>query len=184
MSIYLRNFIRFFILVLIQVLVLNNLHLAWGGEGSILPPYTPFIYPLILLLLPLSTPTWLMMILGFFTGLTIDMFMNTGGIHAAVCVLVSVLRTGILTALLPKRLSEYPNLSPGIKNMGWMPFITYCAIVLLIHHFVFYLIEIWSVKNIFYILMKTLVSFITSLVFVMIWAFFFGTGTGQNTLNE
>ncbi len=183
MSIYLRNILRFFILVLIQVLLLNNIHLYWWDGATGIPPYIPFIYPLILLLLPLSTPTWLMLLFGFFTGLTIDVFMNTGGIHAFVCVFVAALRTGILTTLLPNRLSDYPNLSPGYKNMGWIPFITYAAIILLIHHITYYTLEVWSFDNLGLLLLKTFASFVTSMIFVLLYTLLFGS-SGHNTLHD
>lgn len=184
MSIYLRNILRFVLLILIQVMLLNNVTLYWWAKNSSLPAYTPFIYPLILILLPLSTPLWAMMILGFLTGLTIDTFLDTGGIHAFVCVLISVLRTGILSAILPHRLSDYPNLSPGIKNLGWSSFLTFSAVVLLCHHFVYYLIEIWSLKSIGFLFLKTIVSFFTSMIFVILYCLFFGTKTGSNTLHD
>ncbi len=183
MSIYLKNILRFIVLILIQVLLLNNLHLSWS-EGASIPPYTPFIYPLILLLLPLSTPTWAMLLLGFFTGLTVDVFMNTGGLHAAVCVFIAAIRNSVLTALLPQRLSDYPNLSPGIRNMRWAPFLTYSAVIIFIHHFCYYLIEIWSIQQFGYLLVKTFASFITSILFVIIYALLFGQSSGSNSLNE
>jgi len=184
MSIYIRNILRYFVLVLLQVLILNNIHLYWWTDVSSIPPFTPYIYPLILLLLPLSTPTTWMMILGFVTGLTIDIFMNTGGLHAAVCVVIGASRNSILTALLPNRLSDYPNLSPGLKNMGWAPFLTYAAIILFIHISLLYLLEIWSFQNIGYLLLKTLASFITSMVFVIIYGLLFYSTSGHNTLND
>lgn len=184
MSIYLRNIIRFISLILIQVLLFKNIHLTGWGAASIIPPYTPFIYPLIILLLPLSTPTWAMLLLGFGTGLTMDVFMDTGGMHAAICVFIAAVRNSILTALLPQRLSDYPNLSPGVKNMGWAPYLTYTAAILFIHHFCFYLIEIWSFKSFLYLIIKVLASFITSMIFVVLYTFLFANSSGSNSLND
>src|SRR5688572_13318049 len=110
MSIYLRNIFRFVLLVLIQVLLLNKIPLRWWANPSGFPPYTPFIYPLFILILPLSTPVWFLLIASFAMGITVDSFMDTGGIHAAACVLMAFFRTNVLIALLPKRLSEYPNM--------------------------------------------------------------------------
>src|SRR6218665_3537297 len=112
MSIYLRNVIRFILLVLIQVLLLNKIPLRWWASPGAIPPYTPFIYPLFILLLPLSTPVWFMLLSGFALGITVDTFMDTGGMHAAACVLMAFMRTRVLTTLLPKRLSEYQNTAP------------------------------------------------------------------------
>lgn len=185
MSIYLRNILRFITLIFIQVFLLKDIRLQWWGDSLGLPPYVPFIYPLIILLLPLSTPTWAMLLLSFGTGLTMDVFMDTGGIHTAVCLFIAVVRNSVLTTILPQRLSDYPNLSPGIKNMGWAPFLAYAAILILIHHLLYYLIEIWSMSSFGYLLLKTLISFITSMIFVILYSLLFSQSSGgSNTLNE
>ncbi|RYZ48890.1 MAG: rod shape-determining protein MreD [Sphingobacteriales bacterium] len=175
MSIYLRNVFRFILLVLIQVLLLNKIPLRWWSTPGGIPPYTPYIYPLFILVLPLSTPVWFLLISSFAMGATIDTFMDTGGIHAAACVLMAFLRTNVLTALLPKRLSEYPNMSPNVKSLGWTPFLTYSAILLAIHHVLFYIIEIWGFQSIGYLLLKIIISLLTSLIFVTIYSLFFSS---------
>jgi hypothetical protein len=184
MSIYMRNILRFIALILIQVLLLNNLLLNIVNESSGIPSISPFIYPIFILLLPLSTPTWAMLLIGFFTGITVDVFMNTGGMHAAVCVFIAAIRNSILTALLPQRLSDYPNLSPGIKNMRWAPFLTYSAALIFIHHLCYYMIEIWSIKEIGYLMIKTFTSFVTSMIFIVIYSLLFSQSSGSNSLSE
>src|SRR5690606_14041375 len=143
MSIYLKNFLRFCIIILIQVLVLNKITLRWWAQPAGFPVFIPYIYPLFILLLPFETPVWLLLFLGFALGLTMDSFMNTAGMHACATVLIAYLRTNVLNALLPKNLAEYPNQSPGVKNMGWMPFLVYSLFLVLIHHVVFFSIELW-----------------------------------------
>lgn len=175
MSIYLRNIFRFILLVLIQVLLLNELPLGWWTAPGGLPPYVPFIYPLFLLLLPLSTPVWLLLTSAFFLGITMDAFMNTGGMHAAACVLMAFSRTKLLGLLLPKRLSEYQSITPNIRTMGWTPFLTYSALLLCIHHLAYYGLEIWGLQNIGYLLIKTLLSLVTSLVFVVLYSLLFSS---------
>lgn len=178
MSIYLRNIFRFILLVLIQVLLLNKIPLRWWTNPGGLPPYTPFIYPLFILLLPFSTPVPFLLIISFVMGVTMDTFMNTGGIHAAACVMMAFVRANVLNLLLQKRLSEYQNMSPGIKAMGWTPFLTYAAILLAIHHVFFYIIEIWSLHSIAYMLLKMFLSLLTSLLFVILYSLFFSTSIG------
>jgi rod shape-determining protein MreD len=175
MSIYLRNVFRFLLLVLIQVLLLNKIPLRWWATPGGIPPYTPYIYPLFILVLPFATPVWFLLIAGFAMGVTIDSFMDTGGIHAAACVLMAFLRTNVLTALLPKRISEYQSMSPSIKSMGWTPFLTYSAILLAIHHIFFYSIEIWGFQSIGYLLVKIIISLVTSLIFVILYSLFFSS---------
>ena len=155
MSVYLKNFLRFCFIVLVQVLILNKVTLRWWSQPSGFPIFIPYIYPLFILLLPFETPIWLLLALGFVTGLTMDSFMNTAGMHAMATVLIAYLRTNVLNALLPKNLSEYPNQSPSVKNMGWVPFLVYAMFLIVIHHAVFFTVELWSLQNIGYLLLFT-----------------------------
>ena len=173
MSIQLKNFLRFWLLVLIQVLLLNKISLRLWSEPAGFPVFIPYIYPLFILLLPFETPVWMLLFLGMALGVTVDTFMNTGGMHAFATVLIAYLRTNVLTALLPKNLVEYPNQSPNVKNMGWIPFLTYAAFLIVIHHFSFFVLEHWSFANIGYLLLKVLASSVTSLLFVIAYLLLF-----------
>ncbi|HTM65426.1 MAG TPA: hypothetical protein VL093_03850 [Flavipsychrobacter sp.] len=181
MSIYLKNFFRFCLIVLIQVLVLNKITLRWWSQPTGFPVFIPYIYPLFILLLPFETPVWLLLVLGFTLGLTMDTFMNTAGMHACATVLIAYLRTNVLNALLPKNLVEYPNQSPGVKNMGWIPFIVYGGFLILIHHAVFFTVELWNFSNISYLLIKILASSVTSLLFIITYLLLF---TKQTSLRS
>lgn len=172
MSIYLRNILRFMLLVLIQALLLNKIPLRWWTNPGI-PPYTPFIYPLFILLLPISTPTWFMLIAGFALGITVDSFMDTGGIHAMACVLMAFARSKVLEILLPKRLSEYKGASPNIRTMSWSPFLTYASVLLLLHHATYYTVEIWNLHSPAYLALKIATSLATSMLFVLLYALLF-----------
>jgi hypothetical protein len=173
MSIQLKNFLRFWLLIAIQVLLLNKLTLRWWTEPYGFPIFVPYIYPLFILLLPFETPVWLLLLLGMGTGITIDTFMTSGGMHAFATVLIAYLRTNVLSALLPKNLEEYPNQSPNVKNMGWIPFLTYAAFLLVIHHTSYFLIEHWSFANFGYLMLKVLVSTLTSILFVVAYLLLF-----------
>lgn len=173
MSIYLRNILRLCLIVLIQVLILDNITLRWWAEPNNFPIFVPMVYPLFLLLLPFETTVPVLLILGFISGIIVDTFMNTAGIHAFAAVFIAYLRTNVLTALLPKNLSEYPNQSPSVKNMGWMPFLVYSSFLILIHHTLFFALELWSLENIGYLSLKIVASTATSLVFVIIYLLLF-----------
>lgn len=156
-------------MVLIQVLILNEITVKPPG----FPAFTPYLYPLFILLLPFETPVWLQMISGLLLGLTVDSFLNTGGMHAFATVLIAYLRTNIFHALLSKPLEEFPNQSPGVKNMGWAPFLLYSAILIFIHHAVFFTLEIWSLNNVGYLLLKILCSGLTTMLFILIYLLLF-----------
>jgi len=173
MSSYVKNIIRFCLIMLIQVFILNKITLRWWLEPAGFPIFIPYVYPLFILLLPFETPVAVLLILGFLTGLTMDSFSNTAGMHACATVFLAYLRTNVLNALLPKNLSEYYNQSPSIKNMGWMPFLVYCGFLILLHHIVFFTVELWSSNNIGYLFLKILASAITSLLFIIVYILLF-----------
>lgn len=173
MSIYLKNFIRFWIIVLIQVYILDKVALRWWSQPSGFPIFVPYLYPLFLLLLPFETPVWAMLLLGFGLGITVDSFSDTAGMHACAAVLLAYLRNNVLKALLPKNLVEYPNQSPNVKNMGWVPFLVYASFLLLVHHATFFIIEIWSLQHVGILFLKIFASTVTSLLLVLVYLLLF-----------
>ncbi len=176
MNAYLKNFLRFCIIVILQVFILNRITLHWFAEpaGAL---FIPFIYPLYILLLPFETPVWALLFLGFFLGVTVDIFMTTAGIHACATVLIAYLRTNVLNALMPRNLTEYVNQQPSVKNMGWTPFLVYSGFLILLHHIVYFSVESWSFAGMGTLLLKIAASFITSMLFIIVYILLF---TRQN----
>jgi len=170
---YVRYFVQFFIILLFQVLILNNVTLHWWTQPAGFPVFTPYIYPLFILLLPFETPVWLLLLIGFVCGSVVDTFMNTPGMHACAMILIAYLRTNVLLALLPKNMKEYKQLSPSVKTMGWPPFLTYSAFLILIHHTTFFIIELWSLSNIGYLILKILASSLTTMLLIGVYLLLF-----------
>lgn len=173
MNVYLKNIFRFCIILLIQVLILNKITLRWWSEPANFPVFIPYIYPLFILLLPFETPVWALLLMGFVMGLSIDSFMNTAGMHACALVLVAYLRTNVLSALMPRNLSEYVNQQPTIKTMGWMPFLVYSSFLIILHHFVFFSLELWNFSNFGFLLLKVIAASVTSMLFVIVYLLLF-----------
>lgn len=171
-------------LVLIQVLILNSISLRWWSAPGSIPPYVPYIYPLFILVLPLSTPTWFVLLSSFILGISVDTFSDTGGMHAAASVVMGAIRTTVLSLMLPKRLSEYQNMTPNPQSMGWTPFMIYASILLAIHHIFFFLLEIWSFSSLLYLLLKVLLTLVTSLIFVTIYNFIFSKSIGTTYFDK
>jgi rod shape-determining protein MreD len=74
-KIILVNIFRWFLLLFIQIILLRNL--------SFYSLATPFVYVLFLLLLPFKIPNLLLYLIAFVTGLTLDAFYDTMGVHTA-----------------------------------------------------------------------------------------------------
>ena len=160
-----QNIARFIGLMLFQVLVLNQVNIA----GGLINPY---IYPLIILLLPFSTPTWLLMLIALFTGLGVDMFTNTMGLHASALVTMAFLRSMIIRILTPTRgYDQYEK--PYLGHMGWRWFLTYTSILLFLHHLVFFLLEMFSLEFLGHLVLKIIFSAIVSFILVVIYEMIF-----------
>jgi uncharacterized integral membrane protein len=164
----LRNSIRFVLLVLLQVLIVQNIHL---GAYVILFPYILFI-----LLLPFETPKLLVMLLAFFTGLVIDMFYDTAGVHAAVCTLIGYSRHYVLKVLAPREGYDAVQ-SPTIQSMGAVWFTTYSATIIFIHHLFFFYLEIFRFSEFFTTLLRVFLSTIGTFAFVYVIQFLFYKST-------
>ncbi|MFP4469140.1 MAG: rod shape-determining protein MreD [Bacteroidales bacterium] len=133
-----RNVIRFVVLVLFQVLVINNI----AFNSYIYPAF----YVYFILLLPFETPGWLLLMSAFMLGLSVDFFTNSLGVNAAATVFVAFLRPAVFRLLKSKKEYE-PGIIPGIRDLGFRWFFFYALILILIHHSTLFLLEVFSLKH-------------------------------------
>src|SRR3954469_13761103 len=98
MSTLIKNILRFMILILVQVFVLDRIHLH--------QMVTPYIYFLFILWMPFKLNRTLQMLLAFVLGFTLDSFRHSPGFHAAACVLIAYLRPFLINILIPQEGAE------------------------------------------------------------------------------
>lgn len=151
--------IRFIVLVLIQVFILNNIRIS----GYI----NPYLYVLFILLLPFETPGWLLLISSFFLGLSIDVFTHTPGMHTSAAVFMAFCRPGVIR-LISGNKGVDPGMKPGIKDMGMSWFATYSFILILLHHTLFFFLEVFRMSELFQTLYRILLSILASFVLVLL----------------
>jgi len=152
------NIIRFLVLVLIQVAVLKNM-----GYYNLA---VAFPYILIILLLPIGISNLSLFTLAFLTGLTIDAFYDSIGIHAASCVALAYFR--IFFHKITIELDEQASFNtPSWGIMGFKWFVTYISLSILIHHIVLFFVEAFSFHN----FIQTLLSIALSSVFTLVLIF-------------
>ncbi len=162
-NVFLRNIVRFFFLVLLQVLVLNHVHLF--------SLYNPFFYLLFIVLLPFETNKLLVLLLGFVLGLSIDIFSNTLGLHTTATVFVAFIRPLILNLLAPREGYE-PGSFPRVHYYGWTWFLRYSFILTLVHALIIYTLEFFNVQELGQILKHSLISTLFTTVLLLISQFF------------
>jgi hypothetical protein len=156
----LRNIIRFFIFILLQVYLLNKI-------PALHQYINPYIYYLFILWLPFNISRVNLLFIGFFTGITLDYFMMTPGIHAAPCVLIAYLRPFIIGILTPKEASEFNYREPSPKAMGWTPYLVYTFVLTLFHHGYMVLLEWLSFGSILHFIIKVIATTAISMLLII-----------------
>ncbi|AUP78763.1 rod shape-determining protein MreD [Flavivirga eckloniae] len=150
------NSIRFVVLILIQVLMLNNINFF----GYI----NPYPYILFIILFPVKSNRALIILSGFLLGLIIDMFLDSGGIHAAACVFIAYVRPVVLKFSFGT-MYEHHNIKFSVVEFGSK--ITYITLLVILHHIILFSLEIFSLPRIIFVLQKTLFSSIFTILLCM-----------------
>ncbi|MBA3647388.1 MAG: rod shape-determining protein MreD [Chitinophagales bacterium] len=158
------HIVRFILLVLGQVLILNNIHL----HGL----FNPYIYPLFILLLPFQTSRGLQLLLAFLLGLVIDFYSGTGGLHASALTVVAFLRPYLIIAMKPND-GYQPEDRPTISSMGFTWFSIYASILIFVHHLYFFIIETLSLQQIFFVFSKIIISAAVSVLLMILLQYVF-----------
>jgi len=157
------NILRFILLIVLQIFFFN--YVLVGGIG------TPLIYPLFILLLPINIPPVTILILSFGSGLLIDVLSNGGGVHAASLTAMGFLRKPVLDMLMPQSGYEKNEL-PSLQQQKTRWFAIYTTSLILLHHTVFFFLEIFSVQNFFTTILRTFLSSGITLLLVWLTALF------------
>mgnify|MGYP000749621046 FL=1 len=141
---YLHKIGWFVGLVLLQVLILNNVHIVGYA--------TPFLYIYLILKFESDVPRNALMLWAFFLGLAVDILSDTPGMNAAATVLLAFLRPSLLRLFTPR--DNQDNLVPSFKSMGITPFLKYTTASVFIHSLALLSIEFFSFSGIWLLLLR------------------------------
>lgn len=151
-------------LVFIQVFLLKNI--------TVYNLATPYLYILFILLLPFEIPNILLFALAFITGLTIDSFYDTPGLHAAACTVLALVRILFISITVQKDgFDNEPEPTLSIMGLRW--FFTYAVVLTLFHHFFLFLFEAFNFSELQYTLGRLLMSSVFTIFLMLISGFLF-----------
>ncbi|MFD0939505.1 rod shape-determining protein MreD [Pedobacter boryungensis] len=157
------NIFRWFVLLFVQVFLLRNL--------SFYNLSTPFIYILFILVLPFGIPNLLLFIIAFGTGLTLDSFYDTLGVHTTACVALAFVRILFISVSVNRDAFDEPE--PSLGNMGFKWFSIYAILCIFVHHFVVFFLEAFKLSEFSYTLGRCALSVIFTLFLVLLVEFIF-----------
>jgi len=147
---------KFILLVLLQALLLSHVNFL----GYI----NPYLYILFIITFPFNSNKSLLIILSFLLGLTIDIFGDSGGVHAAACLVIAYLRPIILKFSFGVSY-EYNVIK--INNIDFGKRLIYVTSMVFLHHLVLFSMEIFNINHVMLLLKSTLFSGIFSVVLIL-----------------
>lgn len=151
------NSVRWIMLMALQIVVLNNIYL--GGV------FNPWVYVLILLSLPIELSPLAILLTGFFTGFTLDLFTHTLGMHTMALTLLAFLRPKVLEIIAPRDGFDFGS-SVNVRDLGWGKYAVYALLLIFPHHLLLFSLEAFSSGLIWLAIQKTF--FNTLLTFILI----------------
>lgn len=141
------------VLLLTQVIICNHINFL----GYI----NPYIYIIFILLFPINSNQLVLLLVSFLLGMSIDMFSDSGGVHAAASVCLAYVRPVLLKSSFGLL---YEHQSVKFSNTELGSLITYVTVSAVIHHLVLFSLEIFNISSILLILKKTLFSSIFTII--------------------
>lgn len=159
---------RFVLLLLIQGLILHQVNLGGNGFNYI----QIIIYPLFIMLFPVQTGKILLILMGFLMGISVDFFYDSPGLHASASVFTAFVRPFVLAAVEPRGGYKI-NSVPTKSQFGLNWYIRYISILLAMHLFWYFSLEVFQISQILKVFLKTIVSFIASILFIGLYTVIF-----------
>ncbi|HRG18064.1 MAG TPA: rod shape-determining protein MreD [Flavobacterium lutivivi] len=147
------NIARFILLLMAQVLIFNRINLF----GYI----NPFPYILFIILYPVNGNRYGLLISSFFLGLIMDMFCNSGGVHAASCLILANYRPYIFKFSFGL---SYEYQTVKLNDVLTPERFSFILIAVVLHHFTLFILEIFSFYFIWDIIERTVLTTLFTLI--------------------
>ncbi|WP_333694679.1 rod shape-determining protein MreD [Flavobacterium sp.] len=161
-SALLYNIARFILLILAQVAIFNKFNFL----GYI----NPYPYVLFILLYPVNSNKNGLLLASFLLGITMDMFSNSGGVHAAACVTLAYLRPSFFKFSFGL---SYEYQTVKINDRLTPERFSFLLIAVSTHHLILFLLEIFRFSFFWNILLRTILSTIFTLLLCILLIYLF-----------
>jgi hypothetical protein len=125
---------------------------------------------LFILLYPVNSNKYGLLIASFILGLTLDYFTDSGGVHAASCLILAMIRPAIF------RFSfgiSYEYQTVKINDNLTPERFSFILLAVVIHHFIMYTLELFEFQLILIILWRTLISSIFTIILSVLLIYLF-----------
>lgn len=156
-SALLVNIFRFILLLAVQIIIFNNMNFL----GYI----SPFPYILFIILYPVNGNKSGLVLASFMLGLIMDMFSNSGGIHATACLVLAYFRPSIFKFAFGL---SYEYQTVKLNDVLTPERFSFILLSVVIHHFTLFILEAFQFSLILDILIRSLLSTIFTIIICII----------------
>ena len=153
----LKIIMSFIGLALLQVLVCSNINFM----GNI----NPYVYVIFILLYPVINNRLLFIFLGFLLGYTVDVFLDSGGVHAAASVVIAYVRPLFLKFSFG---AAYDYQAIKFSAVEFSRRFIYFLLLIVIHHLILFSLVVFDETKTVLILQQALYSSIFTLVLCLL----------------
>lgn len=167
----LKYILHFFILTIIQLFVLDNLFLF-----NLIHPY---IYLILILMLPVNINRYVFISIAFVYGLIMDVLLFTYGLHTTTLVLIGFLRPYLMGLFINEEQIEQ-NIEVHLTSLGARRYFIYLLIMLFIHHSLLNMLQVFSFREYIFTLYKTVLNVVASLLIIVVYDLTFFVKTKEN----
>jgi rod shape-determining protein MreD len=152
-SAMLFNSARFILLLAVQVIIFNNFNFS----GYI----NPYPYILFIILYPVNGNKYGLLAASFFLGLIMDLFCNSGGVHAAACLMLANFRPALF------RFSfglSYEYQTVRLNDVLTPERFSFILLAVIIHHLTLFILEVFTLEYFWNIVFRTIASTLFTII--------------------
>lgn len=151
------NIFRFLLLLAVQIVIFNNMNFL----GYI----SPYPYILFIILYPVNSNKFGLLLASFLLGFTMDLFSNSGGIHTAACLILAYYRPYLFKFSFGL---SYEYQTVKLNDVLTPERFSFILFSVLIHHFVLFILEAFQFSFILDVLIRTVLSTIFTIILCII----------------
>ncbi len=128
----------------------------------------PLVYILFIVMLPTETKQLVMLAMGVLTGVVMDSVMGTGGLNSIATIFVAFFRAHIIRLIVGRERGVVRGVPSG-AFFGEGDFLWYIAIVISLHHLIFFLFESLSLSSVMLVYVALRFVFSTAMSIIYVW---------------
>jgi rod shape-determining protein MreD len=121
----------------------------------------PLPYILFIILYPVNGNRAGLLLASFMLGLIMDIFSNSGGVHAAACLTLAYFRPSIFKFSFG---ISYEYQTIRLNDVLTPERFSFILIAVIIHHFILFILEAFQVSFLLDILLRTLLSTVSTII--------------------